>query len=221
MVVGAQKFCEERWMAQTLAAQQVLERLQARWVEPHRRYHGERHLLAVLDALQFERRDWKSWHLAALAAFFHDAVYDPQAADNEERSAELLRQESAALVKIEWFSDDEIDRAAQLVLATKHPFDDPRVIRFDQEAAERLIDADFAVFASHAEDYRAYVAAVRDEYSFVPDDAFRAGRLQFLQGLSAAVDKRGCFFRRAQPIEEQQARENLRNEIAELSQIAG
>src|SRR5437762_2672828 len=73
--------------ADTEAGEGVFADLVAAYTGPGRFYHNLDHLadvLATVGALGGQARD-----LAAVrfAAWFHDAVYDPRAADNEERSA--------------------------------------------------------------------------------------------------------------------------------------
>lgn len=46
-----------------------------------------------------------------------------------------------------------------------------------------LCDADLAVLASPPSAYAAYTAAVREEYHFVPNEAFREGRAAILRQL--------------------------------------
>jgi predicted metal-dependent HD superfamily phosphohydrolase len=46
-----------------------------------------------------------------------------------------------------------------------------------------LCDADLAILASAPDTYAAYTAAVRQEYAFVPNDAFREGRAAILRQL--------------------------------------
>ena len=73
------------------------EDLLARWSESHRKHHNVAHLHEMLDAigelseagLVFDRE------AVELATWFHDAVYDIGRDDNEERSAELAREEYA------------------------------------------------------------------------------------------------------------------------------
>ena len=73
-----------------------------RWHEPHRHYHDATHLtevLAAVDALcAVEGVNGSNHAVAALATWFHDAVYavDP-AADNEAESATLAAQQLGRL----------------------------------------------------------------------------------------------------------------------------
>ena len=60
-----------------------------RWEEAHRRYHDVAHLAAVLDRVDELAGEAAHADVVRLAAFFHDAVYDPRSATNEEQSAVL------------------------------------------------------------------------------------------------------------------------------------
>ena len=63
--------------------------LLGRWAEPHRAYHDLAHLdevLARVTTLAAEARDVDT---VRLAAWFHDAVYDPTKDDNEAQSATI------------------------------------------------------------------------------------------------------------------------------------
>jgi predicted metal-dependent HD superfamily phosphohydrolase len=77
-----------------------------------------------------------------------------------------------------------------------------------------LSDADLSVLGSDAFRYRAYAAAVREEYSSVPDEVFKPARAQVLTSL---LD--GPLFHTAAGRErwEEAARRNIAEEIAALS----
>ncbi|MET9699019.1 hypothetical protein ABZY31_19105 [Streptomyces sp. NPDC006529] len=152
------------------------DRLLAAWAEPQRRYHSTAHLAAVLAHV-----DTLAGHAAdpvavRLAAWFHDAVYRPDRSENEERSAALAER---ALPELGIGAARTAEVARLVRLTVTH---DPAPGDTDGEV---LCDADLAVLAGSPQDYAAYAAAVREEYGFVPDDAFRAGRGAVLRQLLA------------------------------------
>ncbi|MFG2872065.1 hypothetical protein [Streptomyces sp. NPDC048338] len=151
--------------------------LLARWAEPQRRYHTVDHLRAVLDRID-ELADLGGeggeLELVRLAAWFHDAVYRPDRSENEERSAVLAEK---ALTEA-GLTVHEVAEVARLVrLTVSH---DPADGDINGEA---LCDADLAILASAPDTYARYTAAVREEYAFVPEDAFREGRAAVLRHL--------------------------------------
>ncbi|MGK5532812.1 HD domain-containing protein [Streptomyces sp. URMC 129] len=151
-------------------ARAVGEELLARWGEPHRRYHTVAHLRAVLGRLDELAGYAEDETAVRLAAWFHDAVYDPSAPDNEEQSARLAERLLPPGARRE-----EVARLVRLT-ATHDPADD------DANGAA-LCDADLAVLASPPARYAAYAAEVRQEYGFVPDEDFRTGRATVLRHL--------------------------------------
>lgn len=152
-------------------------RLLKRWSEPHRRYHGVRHLSAVLLFVDEFADHAEDPDAVRLAAWYHDAIYDPRASDNEERSAVLAESELAEL----GVPDERVAEAARLVRLTAghDPADGDR-------NGELLSDADVLVLASPPEAYVAYVNSVREEYGHLTDDVFRAGRAAVLESLLGA-----------------------------------
>lgn len=177
-----------------------------RWAEPQRRYHTLDHLVAVLDRVEELAEYAADPELVRLAAWFHDAVYLPERSTNEERSARLAeRALPEAGVPQEKVA--EVARLVRLTVTHDPADDDPN--------GQVLCDADLAVLASPPDAYAAYAAAVREEYGFVPDDAFREGRTAVLRQLLAL----SRLFRTpyGQREWEARARENLRAELAELT----
>lgn len=173
---------------QTLAA--VAAELVARWAEPHRHYHDLAHLEFCLDEVEHDP-------VAALAAWGHDAVYDPRSPVNEERSALLL----AGLLSRCLIPDGVIGQAMRTVRMTAGH-------QATTAAEELLADADLAVLARPWPDYMSYVDAVRREYAHVPDELWRAGRSVVLQRL---LDLPAMFHHH--PEREEPARANLRREL--------
>ena len=150
--------------------------LLGRYAEPHRRYHDLAHLDDVLRHVDELAEHARDVHVVRLAAWFHDAVYDPTASDNEESSARLAETTLAEL-RVE---DGIVAEVARLVRGTADHAPAP-----DDLDAAVLCDADLAILASGPERYQVYVEAVRAEYEHVDDGAFASGRAAVLRGLLA------------------------------------
>ncbi|UUU33004.1 hypothetical protein JIX56_25765 [Streptomyces sp. CA-210063] len=178
-----------------------------RWSEPQRKYHTLAHLTAVLDHIDVLEEYADDPDLVRLAAWFHDAVYLPERSENEERSARLAERALAEA----GVTEEKVAEVARLVrlTVTHDPAD-------DDPNGQVLCDADLAVLASAPDAYAAYAAAVREEYGFVPDDAFRAGRAAVLRQL---LDLPRLFRTPYGQREwEERARENLRAELDGLEE---
>lgn len=164
-----------------------------------RGYHDLRHLAEVLERID-ELGEGDNTEVA-LAAWFHDAVYEG-GPDDEERSALLAGSQ---------LQGAEVDVAEVTRLVRLTATHDPEP---GDHHGEVLCDADLAILAADPERYREYAAGVRAEYSRLPDADFRAGRLAVLEDLAS----RDALFRTAYAREhwEPQARANLAREISEL-----
>ncbi|MEU3488765.1 HD domain-containing protein [Streptomyces massasporeus] len=148
--------------------------LLTRWQEPQRRYHTVEHLTAVLDRVDELERYARDPDVVRLAAWFHDAVYLPDRSENEERSARLAER-ALAEACVPDAKTAEVARLVRLTVTHDPADDDPD--------GQVLCDADLAVLASPPSAYAAYTTAVREEYHFVPSDAFREGRAAILRQL--------------------------------------
>jgi predicted metal-dependent HD superfamily phosphohydrolase len=144
-----------------------------------------------------------------LAIWFHDAVYDPRAKDNEAKSAEL----AATLLHPLGVPAGTIDRVANLVKATAH-------LASAEAPAERdaavLLDADLAILGAAEERYRRYAADIRKEYGFVSDADYRKGRAAVLKLFLG----RPRIFHTPVMFEEGEARARA-NLAAELKELGG
>jgi predicted metal-dependent HD superfamily phosphohydrolase len=152
------------------------DNLLARWREPQRRYHTLTHLTAVLDHVDTLEAYAADPDVVRLAAWFHDAVYLPDRSENEERSARLAER-ALPEAGVPGPKTAEVARLVRLTV-THDPADDDR-------DGQVLCDADLAILAAPPSAYAAYTAAVREEYHFVPNDAFREGRASVLRQLLA------------------------------------
>lgn len=185
-------------------AREVWSELIGRWSAPARHYHGLAHLstvLAVIDAYADAADDPAA---VRLAAWFHDAVYDPTRNDNEEASAVLAGDRLSALNR----PADQVAEVQSLIrLTTTHRYEGT-----DSNAA-LLCDADLSVLAAPPAAYVGYANLIRAEYAHVPDAAFRTGRAELLRAL---LGRERLFGTSALRAWEQPARRNLRAELALL-----
>lgn len=184
------------------------EQLIVRWREPHRHYHTLAHLTAVLDVVDQHTDLAAHADLVRLAAWFHDAVYDPRAAgDANERDSAALAESMLTGLGVPAPMVAEVRRL--VLLTAGHT-----VAPGDRDGA-LLCDADLAVLAAPPARYERYAAAIRREYAHVPEPAFRAGRAAVLTGLLSLP----ALFR-SPPLAsrwEEPARDNVRRELAALT----
>ncbi|MFF0834560.1 MULTISPECIES: hypothetical protein [unclassified Streptomyces] len=150
------------------------DNLLARWQEPQRHYHTLTHLTAVLDHVDTLEKYAADPDVVRLAAWFHDAVYLPDRSENEERSA-ALAERALPEAGVPAPKTAEAARLVRLTVTHAPAADDPD--------GQVLCDADLAVLASPPSEYAHYTAEVREEYHFIPSDAFREGRAAVLRQL--------------------------------------
>src|SRR3954470_9982464 len=82
-----------RWSASPAEAYPVFDRLVAAHTEPHRFYHTLEHLNEMFKVAGKLADAAPDPAAVQLAVWFHDAVYDPRATDNEARSAALISEQ--------------------------------------------------------------------------------------------------------------------------------
>lgn len=192
-----------RWDALLPGQRELGAQLLRRWNEPHRHYHSTDHLLAVLESLDL-LTDSSPPVEAALAAWFHDAVYNGIPGTDEEASAELAHQHLNTLVP-----PAVVAEVARLVrLTAQHS---PAA---NDHAGALLCDADLAILGSAPLRYAQYVTDVRKDYAHIPEDQFRMGRTAVLQQL-LALDPL-FHTETGQRLWAVRARTNLSAELAEL-----
>ncbi|HWL42168.1 MAG TPA: hypothetical protein VNQ73_04425 [Ilumatobacter sp.] len=186
--------------------------------EPHRRYHGVRHVQwvvrHVLDlAASHADGDIDDLGAVVAAAFFHDAVYDPERVDNEAVSAALAGR---ALAELGWVAS-RVDAVAKLILATAGH----AAVAGPGEPLDTavLLAADLAVLAAEPAGYAEYVTGVRHEYGHVSDADWRVGRARVLRSFT----ERPAIYDPALGLDtwERRARANLAAELSGLTSVSG
>ncbi|HEX4980885.1 MAG TPA: hypothetical protein VFV63_04270 [Ilumatobacteraceae bacterium] len=197
-------------------ARALFDSLIGRHREAHRHYHGVRHVTWVVRHVEELAAAEPVDDLGAVvvAAFFHDAVYDPRAPDNEAASARLADRE---LTTLGWVEARRRHVVTMVEATATHVV--PHAAAVDTEIDTEidtavLLDADLAVLGSEPASYQAYVAGVRSEYHHVSAEDWRIGRTQVLRSF---LDRPVLF---ATPTGrarwETRARANLAAEVASL-----
>ncbi|RZG84413.1 HD domain-containing protein [Acinetobacter venetianus] len=180
--------------------QKVFNKLIAAYSEKHRAYHTLQHLYECLILLESIRVDLKDAHAVELAIWFHDAVYDPQAKDNEPKSAALFEQYLAQDLSI-----DIIQKIKSWIIATqKHEVTDELDLQF-------LLDIDLAILAASPERFDEYEQQIQQEYAWVDPDVYSIKRKQVLAHFyqTEPLYQTEYFQQRL----EQRAKSNLKNII--------
>jgi predicted metal-dependent HD superfamily phosphohydrolase len=139
-----------------------------------------------------------------LALAWHDAVYDPRAGDNEEKSAALFR-EAAARHRLDRRLAAAVER---LILQTK-----THVAR-NRPDEQVMIDIDLSILGAPPDVFAAYDRSIRREYAHVPEAAWRERRAAVLRAFLLREKLFTTRFFRERY--EAQARRNLAQAIAAL-----
>ena len=122
---------------------QVFADLDGRYREPGRFYHTWEHVIDCLGKLDATRSLCDSPLAVELALWFHDAVCNPRADDNEARSAQLALDMAAAMGIDHAFAD----LSARLILSTAHGSRSSWEDDGDRDAA-LVQDIDLAILGS-------------------------------------------------------------------------
>lgn len=153
----------------------VLATIHGRYDEPHRKYHTAQHLEECLRLFDTVRDAADRPAEVEMALWFHDAIYDVKAADNERRSAAWARD---ALSQAD-VAPDAVRRVHDLVVITEHKAS-------PQSRDEMvLVDVDLSILAAPAERFAEYERQIREEYAFVPGLVFRLKRRAILASFLA------------------------------------
>ena len=147
------------------------------YCEPQRHYHTLQHLRECLALFEAAAPVAARAPEVELALWFHDAVYDPRADDNEARSATWAE----AAVQAAGCDSAIARRVGDLVRATAHQLP-PAVEGPD---VDLLLDIDLAILGSAPARFDESSRQIRAEYAHVPEDTFRARRADFLRSLLA------------------------------------
>jgi predicted metal-dependent HD superfamily phosphohydrolase len=145
--------------------------------------------------------------LVELALWYHDVVYNSRRKDNEAASADFAAKELTKL----GLSGYQCAHVMRLIIATKH---DSVPTAPD---AMLMADIDLAILGAQPDEYARYAAAIRQEYGWLADADYRAGRTKVLQSL---LDRESIYNTpKFQMEREFRARANIVQELATLQVV--
>ncbi|MHA3114752.1 metal-dependent hydrolase [Acinetobacter sp. ANC 4635] len=162
------QFSPECWSLQQ-HAQCLAELLQA-YQEPQRAYHQVQHIVECLALFEKVQSQIEDGLALQLAIFFHDVVYQPRSASNEQDSALWLRQQLAGALP-----DAQLEKIATWILATQQ-----HATASELDLAY-LLDIDLAILGSSAVRFTEYQQQIRQEYMWVDELIYQEKRTQVLR----------------------------------------
>ena len=182
----------------------VFDELKVLYCEPHRRYHTAAHIEHCLGQLDLAAGRMDEPDAVEMALWFHDAIYDIPARENEFRSAELFAARAGGRGSEQFRSD-----VHGLIMATTHL--DPPPATLDEAF---IVDIDLSSFGRPWEEFLDDSRAVRAELAHVPDAEFYPRQLKFLESLAARPVF--CFTEFFRERHEARARRNIERLCARL-----
>ncbi len=200
---------QERWLQlwQRLNCEPPLgveEQLWSLYTSPDRHYHNLTHIHECLKLLELISTPYPE--AIELAIWFHDAVYNTRAADNEQQSANL----ATAIIQQASLSTEFATKVHQLILATSHQHQ-----AIDDHDTQLLIDIDLAILGSNPDTFEVYESNIRQEYAWVPLATFQQKRAEILQTFldRPAIYQTAAYWE----MFEAPARRNLAKSITQLA----
>ena len=150
------------------------KKLLTEYSSPKRYYHNWQHILEMYNC---GNQQWNGDFVAAI--LFHDVVYDVNAKNNEERSAQLFEEcvgeimSSFPDLNKKPHLDEELVK--KLILTTQNHQGSMN------EKINAFIDADLFIFAESKKRVFEYERQIRQEYIHVPDNIYKTERIKILQ----------------------------------------
>ena len=182
----------------------LMQRLISAYEEPQRKYHTIQHLSECLVLLEGNLDLGVEPAEVEISLWFHDAIYNVKASDNEAQSADWAQQE----LRQAGVAPERSDRVKEHILATRHS-------ALPQGQDQMLVvDIDLSILGAPRGRFDEYEAQVRAEYGWAPEFLFRRKRREVLAEFLAR--NRIYNTPRLREALESQARENLAYSLQQL-----
>lgn len=195
--------------SETLIDEALRNELSALYRAADRHYHGMAHIDAMLGLLEAHRGEFADAEAVEAAIWFHDAVYDSRRSDNEVLSAKLAAEKLRSCV-----GPERLARIVAMIEATAtHTIPELTEVTARNDAA-LFLDIDLSILGAPPAAFDTYEAAVRREYGWVDEAAWRSGRAAVLKKFSGRPE---IFYTATfRNLLEARARDNISRSIAAL-----
>nr|WP_174506259.1 metal-dependent hydrolase [Acinetobacter sp. Marseille-Q1620] len=153
-----------------IQSRQILNILLEAYNESLRSYHTCQHIVECLELFTQIKNHIDDVVSLELAIWFHDVIYNPQAHDNEEQSADLMK-----LLCRNAFGKDVIEKVYGWIIATKqHTPSQEKDLNY-------LLDIDLAILGASPKRFAEYEAQIRQEYIRVDREIYQVKRRDVLK----------------------------------------
>lgn len=193
------QFLPEHWSVEQ--HERCLEKLLHAYQEPQRAYHQLQHIVECLALFEIVQNQIEDALAVQLAIFFHDVVYQPRSAGNEQDSAVWLRQQLEGAL-----SETQLDKITTWILATQQ-----HAVASESDLAY-LLDIDLAILGSSPLRFAEYQQQIRQEYIWVDELIYQEKRHAVLHQFYLAQPLYQTRY--FQQHYEQQAKTNLKQALA-------
>ncbi len=171
----------ELWPENDLSkVEQIWAILTKHYSEPSRFYHTREHILYCLNQFDKIKDQLDSSRAIQMSIWFHDIIYNIEAKDNEEQSAQFFSQLSTGIL-----DEHFIQQVSELIVSTKHLTAKPNC---DQAY---LLDIDLSSFGSERGKFYQNGEQLRKEAHHLTDRQFTKGQIKFFQML---LKRKQIFF---------------------------
>ncbi len=144
--------------------------LYSAYSESQRHYHTVQHIVECLDHFHDIKTHLTDALSVELAIWFHDVIYNPQANDNEQQSADYMKQVLESVLVAE-----QMEKIYAWILATQAHAPTAHL------DLAYLLDIDLAILASDPMRFAEYECQIQQEYAWVEPALYVQKRQQVLR----------------------------------------
>lgn len=197
----------DKFSVEKRKSEEAFDKISKDYGSENRFFHDIKHVENLLKFFNQRKDSIRDYDSMRLAAWFHDAVYDVEAANNEEQSAIYARR----ILKELGIPEDVIVKVEKLILATfKHENAD------NDNDCSIFLDGDLSILGGDDAVYDAYAKSIWQEYSRIASrEYYKQRRKQVLENFL----KRERIYFTNEMFEkfEDKARKNIEREIKSLA----